>query len=475
MTLTSEPTGSSTDASRGRHAADPTPGDLTELAARLSGRLVTPADADWDAHRMPWNVVVDQQPAAIVVAADADDVVATVRHAAANGLAVAAQPGGHGASRASDGAILLRTGALDDIWIDVDARVARVGAGVKWGALQAALDGTGLSGLVGSNPDVTVVGLCLGGGIGWLGRAFGRGSDGVRAFEVVDAEGQHRWVTDASDADLTWGLRGGGGDLAVVTAVELDLFPVPELAAATLAFPGDAAASVLRAFAALTRTAPRELTVWANLMHLPDAPFVPEPMRGQSFTVVTACFLGDPAALSDLVAPLREAGPVLRDEVRAITPGQLGTIAEEPVDPTPAVLAGTLLHTLDDAAIDALLAQVGVGSGTALVGAGIRHLGGALAERRTSAVAGPIPEPYTVSVMGILPVPELAAVVDTQLDAAVAALDPWSTGRTVLTFLDRAESMTRCYDEPLLARLRALKAAVDPDGVVRSNRPIPPA
>ncbi|GEN79132.1 FAD-binding oxidoreductase [Actinotalea fermentans] len=470
MTLISEPTGS-----QGRHAADPAPGDLTDLAGGLTGRLVTSADADWDAHRMPWNVVVDQQPAAIVVAAGADDVVTTVRYAAAHGLAVAAQPGGHGASRASDGTILLRTGALDDIWIDADARVARVGAGVKWGALQAALDGTGLSGLVGSNPDVTVVGLCLGGGIGWLGRAFGRGSDAVRSFEVVDAEGQHRWVTDASDPDLMWALRGGGGDLAVVTAVELDLFPVPELAAATLAFPGDAAASVLRAFAAVTRTAPRELTLWANLMHLPDAPFVPEPMRGQSFAMVTACFLGDADALDALVAPLREAGPVLRDEVRAITPGQLGMIAEEPVDPTPAVMAGTLLHTLDDAAVDALLAQIGVGTGTVLAGGSIRHLGGALAERRSSAVAGPIAEPYSFAAMGIVPVPELAGVVDAQLDAVVAALGPWSTGRSVLTFLDRGESMARCYDGPLLARLRAVKAAVDPDGVVRSNRPIPQA
>lgn len=475
MTLISEPTGSPTDAPRGRHAADAAPGDLTDLAQRLTGRLLTPVDADWDAHRVPWNIVVDQQPAAIVLAANADDVVATVRHAATHGRAVAAQPGGHGASRASDGAILLRTGALDEIWIDTDARVARVGAGVKWGALQAALDGSGLTGLVGSNPDVTVVGYSLGGGIGWLGRAYGRGSDAVRSYEVVDAEGQHRWVTDATDPELMWGLRGGGGDLAVVTAVELDLFPATDLAAATLAFPGAAAAQVLRAFARLTRTAPRELTVWANLMHLPDAPFVPEPMRGQSLTVVTACFLGDAGTLNDLVAPLREAAPVLRDEVRPITVGQLGTIAEEPVDPTPAVLAGTLLHTLDDAAIDALLAQVGVGSGTALVGAGIRHLGGALAERRANGVAGPIAEPYAVSTMGIVPVPELAAVVDAQLDAAIAALGPWTTGRTVLTFLDRAESMTRCYDDAHLARLRALKAAVDPDGVIRSNRPVPGA
>ena len=470
MTLNSEPTGS-----QSRHAADPAPGDLTDLAGGLTGRLVTPADADWDALRAPWNVVVNQQPAAIVVAADADDVVTTVRYAAARGLSVAAQPGGHGASRASDGAILLRTGALDDVWIDVDARVARVGAGVKWGALQAALDGTGLTGLAGSNPDVTVVGLCLGGGIGWLGRAYGRGSDSVRAYEVVDAQGQHRWVTDASDPDLMWGLRGGGGDLAVVTAVELDLFPAPELSAATFMFPGTAAASVLRAFAALTKNAPRELTVWANLMTLPDAPFVPEPMRGQSFAVVTACFLGDAEALDALVAPLREAGPVLRDEVRDITPGQLGAIAEEPVDPTPAVLAGTLLHTLDDAAIDTLVAQVGVGSGSALAGAGVRHLGGAFAERRANGVAGPIAEPYSVSAMGVIPVPELAGPVGAGLDAVLAALDPWSTGRTILTFLDRGESMSRCYDEPYLARLRALKAAVDPAGVVRSNRPIPGA
>lgn len=466
MTLISEPTGS-----QGRHAADPAPG--TDLAGALTGRLVTPTDADWDAQRAPWNVVVDQQPAAIVLATDADDVVATVRYAAAHGLAVAAQPGGHGASRATDGAILLRTGALDDVRIDVDARVARVGAGVRWGTLQAALDDTGLTGLAGSNPDVTVVGLCLGGGIGWLGRTHGRGSDAVRAYEVVDAAGQHRWVTDASDPDLMWGLRGGGGDLVVVTAVELDLVPAPELSAATLMFPGDAAASVLRSFAALTSNAPRELTVWANLMTMPDAPFVPEPMRGQSFAVLTACFLGDAETLDTLVAPLREAGPVLRDEVRDITPGQLGTIAEEPVDPTPAVLAGTLLHTLDDAAIDTFVAQVGAGSGSALVGGGIRHLGGAFAERRANGVAGPIAEPYSVSAMGVVAAPELAGPVDAGLDGVLAALSPWSTGRTILTFLDRGESMSRCYDEPHLARLRALKAAVDPDGVVRSNRPIP--
>lgn len=104
---------------------------FAELAKQVSGRVVTPADGDWDTERMGWHLMVDQRPAAVVHAADAADVVAVVRFAAEHCLSVAAQPGGHGATRALNGAILLRTGALQDIEVDTAARTARVGAGVK--------------------------------------------------------------------------------------------------------------------------------------------------------------------------------------------------------------------------------------------------------------------------------------------------------------------------------------------------------
>lgn len=447
---------------------------LDDLRATVVGPVLAPGDPGWDVARLPWNVLVDQRPAAVVQAADASDVVATVRWAAAHGVPLSAQPNGHGASRRLDGAVLVRTTALDDVWVDADARVARVGAGVRWGRLQAALDGTGLTALVGSNPDVTVVGYCLGGGLSWFSRAHGTGAGSVRAVEVVDAAGTHRWVgdEDPADADLLWALRGGGGDFALVTAVELDLFPAPQIYGGLLAFPAEAAPQVFRAFAAITREAPEELTTWAALLHLPDAPVVPEPMRGLSLTLVLAAYLGDAVDAERLLAPARAAGPVLRDTLRPLAPGEVGMLAEEPVDPSPALLAGTRLHTFDDAAVDALVAVAGAGSGTPLMQVQVRHVGGALARARVPSAAGVADEPYLLSGLAIVPVPEAVGPVSGALDGLFAALGPWSTGTAPLTFLDRDESIARCYPAATLARLRAVKRAVDPAGTFRSNRPV---
>lgn len=447
---------------------------LDELRAALTGTLVAPGDPAWDAARLPWNVLVDQRPLAVVQAADAHDVAATVRWAAAHRVPVTAQPNGHGASRWLDGAVLVRTTALDDIWVDADARVARVGAGVRWGDLQVALDGTGLTGLVGSNPDVTVVGYCLGGGLSWFSRAHGTGAGSVRAVEVVDATGTHRWVRgdDPADVDLLWALRGGGGDFALVTAVELDLHPAPQITGGLLAFPAEAAPAVLRAFREITRDAPEALTTWVAVLHLPDAPVVPEPMRGLSLALLLATYLGDPAEAERLLAPARAAGPVLRDTFRVLAPGEVGLLAEEPVDPSPAVLVGTRLHAFDEAAAARLLEVAGAGSGMPLMQVQVRHVGGALARERVPSAAGTADEPYLLSGLAMVPVPEAYAPVAGALDGLFAAMAPWSTGTAPLTFLDRDETVGRAYPPATVDRLRAIKAAVDPAGLFRSNRPV---
>lgn len=447
---------------------------LDELRGAVRGAVLAPGDPEWDPARLPWNRLVDQQPAALVVAADAHDVAATVRWAAAHGVPVSAQPNGHGASSSLDGTVVVRTAALDDIWVDADARVARVGAGVKWGDLQTALDGTGLTGLIGSNGDVTVVGYCLGGGLSWFSRAFGPGAAAVRAVEVVDAAGEHRWVggDDPADADLLWALRGGGGDFALVTAMELELLPAPQIYGGLVAFPAAVAQPVLRAFREVTASAPEELTTWASIMHLPDVPFIPEELRGLSLVLVLATYLGEAEEAERLLAPVRAAGPVIRDTFRPLAPGEVGLLAEEPVDPVPAALAGTRLHTFDDAAIDTLLAVAGVGSGTPLMQVQVRHVGGALARERVPSAAGTAPEPYLLTGLTIVPAPELAPVVTQALDQLFTTFAPWSTGTAPLTFLDRDESIERAYSGATLDRLRAIKAAVDPAGLIRSNRPV---
>ena len=438
----------------------------------LTGRVITPADADWDAARMPWNVAVDQHPLAVVLAADAEDVTRVVRHAAAHRLVVTAQPGGHGASSDLRGVVLIRTTALTDIWIDAESRVARVGAGVRLGELQAALDGTGLTALCGSSGDVTVVGLSLGGGLSWFSRAYGNGASSLRAVEIVDPRGHRHWVNDESDPDLIWALRGGGGDFGIVTAVEVDLHPAPELHGGVLAFPGAAAPAVLRAWRDATCRAPRETTLWAALLHLPDIEAIPEPMRGQSLTLVQVMHLGGRSALDALLTELRAAGPVLRDDIHPVAVGDVGRVAEDPDDPSPSMLGASRLSGLDDAAIDALVGVAGVGSGTPLLQVQLRHLGGALAEPGAPAVAGPDGSPYLLTGLATVPAPELAPVMSAGLDALLEALAPWATLTAPLTFLDRADTVARSYPEPDVARLQLVKQLVDPDGVIRSNRPV---
>lgn len=151
-----------------------------------------------------------------------EDVQAAIRLARRHRLTVGAQPVGHGATAATTGGmILLRTGALDAI--DLVGDVVRIGAGVRWRDLNNALAGTGLTSLPGSNGDTSVVGYTLGGGVSWFGRKWGQAANRVRAIELVDAEGHHLRVTKDAFPDLFWALRGGGGEFAIVTAMELDL------------------------------------------------------------------------------------------------------------------------------------------------------------------------------------------------------------------------------------------------------------
>ena len=320
-------------------AADP----FAELREAVTGRLVTPADPDYDRARTPWLVNVEQRPAAVLEVADPADVVAAVQWARRHGLAVAAQPSGHAPRSVLDGALLLRTRALQGIEVDAETKLATVGAGVKFGELCAALDDTGLMALAGSNADPTVVGLSLGGGVSWFTRKHGFTANSVVAFDAVDADGRLVHVTAESDPELFWALRGGGGDFAVVVSATLRLFDAPEMYGGQLLWPVEHAGAVLRAFRDLSRVAPRELTLWAHVLHFPDVEMVPEPMRGRSFVNVAATYLGSPKMAEILLWSLREAAPVELDLMRPFRPSQLTDVAAEPSDPMPGLEHSLLL------------------------------------------------------------------------------------------------------------------------------------
>jgi hypothetical protein len=445
----------------------------SELRAAVSGRLVTRDDPDYHAVRLGWIVNVDQRPAAVLEVAHVADVVEAVRWAADHGVAVTAQPNGHGARTTVDDTLLLRTRALGGVEVDQTRGTVTVGAGVKWGELCAALDGTSMMALTGSSPDPTVVGLVLGGGASWFTRLHGFTANSVVSLDLVDAAGELVHVTRATDPELFWALRGGGGDFGIVVRMELALFEAPELYGGQLMWSVEHAPEVLRAFRDLALVAPRQLSIWALVIHFPPLPDVPEPLRGKSFVTVAATYVGSAQMAEILLWSLREAAPVAMDLMRPLQPSEVGDVAQEPTDPMPALEHSLLLTALDDEAIDALLAVVADPRRCPLMITQIRGLGGAFADDNTAGGAvRPVTEPFQLLAIGIPAVPELAEAIPHAFAALDAALARLASGRRMPNFTGAHQPDTAGYDADRLERLRVIKRERDPRGVIRSNKPV---
>jgi hypothetical protein len=237
-----------------------------------------------------------------------------------------------------------------------------------------------------------------------------------------------------------------------------------------MVWPVERLAEVLAAFRAVTATAPRELTVWLQVQHFPDVPFLPEEIRGQSFAAVAYTFLGAEVTAQMRMAPLAGVAGRLTDTSGSVAIGALGDVAAEPVDPTPAMEHAELLTGLDDATAAALVDQVGTRGGTALTIVQVRHLGGALREGGTSAF-GTIEEEYLLQGIGIPAVPAVVPAIEgafVGLDSAAATV---GTGRAPLAFLGETPT-ARWWSPETRARLVAAKQDLDPLGVIRSNRPV---
>jgi len=175
---------------------------LRALQDQLTGALVLPDDPDYEAARRPWNLAIEQHPAAVAVPADTDDLRALLTAARESGLRLAVQPSGHGASGDLNGAVLVRMRAFDDLEIDAGRGILRVGSGVRWGAVVDALEGSGWVAPAGTSPVVSVAGYTLGGGHSWFSRTAGLGSDNLRAAWVLRTDGTHERVDDETDPDL---------------------------------------------------------------------------------------------------------------------------------------------------------------------------------------------------------------------------------------------------------------------------------
>jgi FAD/FMN-containing dehydrogenase len=445
--------------------------DVRALRARVAGSVSVPEDGDWDEARLAWNLAVDQRPTAVVHAESADDVVAVVDFARAHGLQVAPQGTGHAAAPLGplEDTVLLKTSRLRGVTIDPERRVARVEAGALWMELQAAAAEHGLAGPSGSAPDVGVVGYALGGGVSMMGRTLGLAANHVVAADVVTADGRLVTIDRDTETDLFWAIRGGGGNFAVVTALEIRLHELSEVYAGSLFFPVERAAEVLNAWRTWVDTVPESMTSVGRILQFPPIPEIPEPLRGNAFVLVEAFHVGDEAVGATLLEPLRALGPIM-DTVATIPTTALAKVHMDPDGPAAGAGDGMLL---DDVTAETIRTIVEVVPGSALLSLELRHLGGALGRPPAEHGAlATLDSPFAMYAVGIATTPEVRAATEGALEAVRFALAPWNAARTYANFAETRVDPRRIWPEHVYHRLRRIKAQVDPGNMIRSNHPI---
>ena len=440
--------------------------------------FVKPGEERWDSARAAWNLAVNQAPAMVARPGNADEVAAVVNFARENGLRVAVQAEGHGAgplAGLSEDTLLLKTGRMTGVEVDVENRRVRVSAAAKWRDVSALASPEGLAPLSGSSAEVGVVGYTLGGGHGWLARKHGLACNSVLAAELVTADGKLVRADHEHEHELFWALRGGGGNFGVVTALELELYPVPELYAGMLAWPWERTADVLHAWREWVPGLPDEMGTWARILQVPPLPDIPEPVRGRQLVVVEAAYLGGEDAGSELLRPLRELGPEL-DTCAPAPPAALGHLHMDPEDPVPFAGRGQLLDELPAAAIDAVVEAAGPGSGSPLLSLELRLLGGALTQATpdAGAIAG-LDHAFVTLAIGMVMNPDMGAAVNRHQDAVAKALERWDSGVKFANFVDVPTDPRMCYPSETFDRLQQVKARYDPDDLFRAAPPIPAA
>jgi hypothetical protein len=441
----------------------------------IAGRIATPNDADWDQARRAWNLAADQHPDAVAFPESAEDVAATVRFAAENELRVSAQGSGHGALAlpSLEGTILVKTERMRGIEVDAAARTARVEAGVLSLELGEAAQQHGLSFLPGSSPDVCVTGYTLGGGLSSLGRRYGFACNRVRAIELVTADGERRTVDAENEPDLFWALRGGGGDFAVVTALQLDLVPVAEVYAGALLFPAEVGAAGLRAYRDWAAGVSDDVTSDVRFLRPPDIPDVPEPLRGKALLVVDAACIGDREAGETTIAPLREIGEPIMDSFGQVPAVALSKVHMDPEQPVPGLGHHRVLRELSDEAIDAFVGAAGPDSGSPLLLAELRQLGGALSRPAENGGAlSHLDAAFVTIGIGMAMGPEMSEAVSAGLDRLHDTMEPWAADGGYFNFADRPCDADAILPPDVCARLADVKRKWDPDGRILGNHAV---
>lgn len=446
------------------------------LRRNVDGGVYLPGDRGYDRARLPWNRMIDPEPAVVVDATSQQDIRVAILVAREHALPFAVQATGHGTVAPSDGGLLLSTARMATVQVDPARRTALTGPGALWSDVIAAAARYQLAPLSGRSHSVGVAGYTLGGGTGWLSRKYGFAADSLLRAEVVTASGETLTASATEHPDLFWALRGGGGNFGVVTRLEFRLYPVVQVHAGMSWYPADRAPDVLARYRDWAGTEPDELNSAVTLQQVPAVPAVPEPLRGARVLAVSAFYLGPTEAAERLLKPLLEvAGPPLLD--RFGSAGFADGSAATTGPPHPPMAARNhleLFRTVPDDVLDAMMEAAG-DPDSPLGFAELRHWGGAMA--RPSPDAGPVGHrdvPFSVAALAPYDRGAPAERVDGHMDRLVTRLRPHATGGSFLNFLTDPAMTRTAYTAHDYRRLTDAKRIWDPDNFFHRNHNIPP-
>src|SRR5437868_7869773 len=290
---------------------------LQDLRESVRGRVIAAGDDGYTDACAIWNGMYDgRRPVVIVRCAGTADVIAAVGFARGNNLDIAVRGGGHSIAGFStcDGGIVIDLGDIAHVNVDPEARRAHVGGGATWSDVDRETQAYGLATTGGLVSSTGVGGFTLGGGIGWLMRKHGLACDNVLSADVVTADGRLVHASASENADLFWGLRGGGGNFGIVTDFELALHPVgPTVYAGVIFYPAEAAADLLRFFGEWSESAPDDITAIVNLTSAPPLPVIPQEWHGKKVVAFVAMSTGPADEAERVVTGFRTVAQPIAD------------------------------------------------------------------------------------------------------------------------------------------------------------------
>jgi FAD/FMN-containing dehydrogenase len=451
-----------------------------EFKTNFRGDVVLPGDANYDEVRAIWNAMIDRKPALIARCKTADDVVRAVKFGREQNLLVSIRGGGHNiaGNAVCDDGLMIDLSLMKKVEVDPQARRAMVEPGCTLGDFDAATQAHGLATPTGINSTTGIAGLTLGGGFGWLSRKFGMTIDNLLSADVVTADGTQLRANETENADLFWGLRGGGGNFGIVTNFEFQLHPVgPDLLSGLITFPFEEAKSVITQFARFTETMPEELNVWMETRKAPPLPFLPADVHGKEIVVLALCHAGEPAMGEKLIEPLRKFGTVLGEHVGV----QPFVAWQQAFDPLLARGARNYWKShnftqLSEGAIDAIVEYAGK-LPTPHCEIFVGSIGGATTRVAPDAMAYSSRDAnYVMNVHGRWETPAEDNAVITWAREFFAKSKPFASSGAYINFMteEEADRIESAYG-PVYKRLVGIKNKYDPTNFFRMNQNIKPA